>query len=140
MRQILFATIVALCLSTAYTLSLTGDFVTGFESGIFLRNNPKMFQDYGCPEPRTDNQQFRQMQSMIQPIKMMSGMLADKNIEQAIQTIEVFINSLASLMAVFDGYDGGDFCSGLIFGMNGAGMLTQVATTAFDMILAPKTN
>jgi hypothetical protein len=40
--------------------SLTGDFITGFESGIFLRNNPKMFEDYGCPDAENNNAQFRQ--------------------------------------------------------------------------------
>ena len=32
-------------------------------------------------------------------------------------------------MAVFTGYDGGDFCQGLIFGSTGAQMLTNVAKT-----------
>ena len=39
--------------------SLTGDFITGFESGIFLRNNPKMFEDYGCPDASNSNAQFK---------------------------------------------------------------------------------
>ena len=53
-------------------------------------------------------------------MKMMSGLLHDPNVDKLVNTVEVFINSLGSLMAVFDGYEGGDFCSGLIFGMNGA--------------------
>ncbi len=32
-------------------------------------------------------------------------------------------------MAIFSGYDGGDFCMGLIFGSTGAQMLTNVAKT-----------
>ena len=40
-------------------------------------------------------------------------------------------------MAVFNGYQGGDFCSGLIFGQTGATMLTQIATTAFEIFLNP---
>jgi hypothetical protein len=43
-------------------------------------------------------------------------MLQDKNIENVIGTVEVFIQNLSALMAVFNGYQGGDFCSGLIFG------------------------
>lgn len=54
----------------------------------------------------------------------MSGMLEDKNIEHMVSTMEVFVNSLSSLMTVFYNYDAGDFCSGVIFGMNGANMLT----------------
>ena len=29
---------------------LSVDFLTGFESGIFLRNNSQQFEEYGCPE------------------------------------------------------------------------------------------
>ena len=70
-------------------------------------------------------------------MRMMSGMLQDKNVEHLVSTVEVFIGSLSSLMAVFDGYDGGDFCAGFIFGMNGATMLTQIASTAFEMFGQP---
>ena len=75
---------------------------------------------------------------MIQPIRLMSTMLHDKNLDHIISTVEVFIGNLSSLMAVFDGYDGGDFCSGLVFGQTGATMLAEIASTAFEMILAPQ--
>ena len=42
-------------------------------------------------------------------------------------------------MAVFSTtYDGGDFCAGLVFGMNGADMLTKIAKAAFDTFISPK--
>ena len=69
---------------------------------------------------------------------MMSGMIQDKNVDNIIQTIEVFINNLASLLGVFHGYNGGDFCAGMIFGSNGAAMLTQIAATATEVIIAPR--
>ena len=117
MMKILLATaVVCLCIVPSYQLSLTGDFITGFESGIFLRSNPNMMSDYGCPAAVNNNEQFKNFQAMIQPIRMMSGMLHDKNLDHIISTVEVFIGNLSSLMAVFDGYDGGDFCSGLVFG------------------------
>ena len=56
-------------------------------------------------------------------------MIKDKNIESILATVEVFADSLSSMMAVFSGYDGGDFCQGLIFGSTGAQMLTNVAKT-----------
>lgn len=60
----------------------------------------------------------------------MVGVLAkDKNIENILSSVEVFVDSLSSLMAVFTNYDGGEFCSGLIFGSNGAHMLTNIAKT-----------
>ena len=51
MKQFLLsATILSLGLSTVSAISLHGDFVTGFESGIFLRNNDNIYEEYGCPE------------------------------------------------------------------------------------------
>ena len=50
-----------------------------------------------------------------------------------ISTIEVFVQSLSQLMAVFTNYDGGEFCSGLLFGSNGASMLTNIAKTLMNI-------
>jgi len=36
-------------------------------------------------------------------------------------------------MAVFTNYDGGEFCSGLLFGSNGASMLTNIAKTLMSI-------
>ena len=36
-------------------------------------------------------------------------------------------------MAVFTNYDGGEFCSGLLFGSNGAAMLTNIAKTLMSI-------
>ena len=63
------------------------------------------------------------------PLRMVGALSKDKNIEHMISTVEVFIQSLSSLLSVFSGYDGGEFCSGLIFGQTGATMLTNIAQT-----------
>ena len=57
----------------------------------------------------------------------MSSLSKDKNIEHMVTTVELFVQSLSQLMAVFSGYDGGEFCSGLLFGSTGASMLTNIA-------------
>ena len=45
-----------------------------------------------------------------------------------VNSVEKFINSIGAIITVFDGnYDGGEFCSGLIFGKYGARMLTDIA-------------
>ena len=69
------------------------------------------------------------MREMMGPIKMMTAFVKDQNIEQLVGTLEIFVSSLSSLMGVFTNYEGGDFCSGLIFGSNGAQMLTNLAKT-----------
>lgn len=50
----------------------------------------------------------------------------------------MFVENLSALLAVFNHYDGGDFCSGLIFGQTGATMLTQIATVAFQIFMQPQ--
>ena len=37
---------------------LTGDFMTGFESGIFLRQAEDQYQEYGCPKASIDHADF----------------------------------------------------------------------------------
>ena len=35
--------------------SLKGDFITGFETGIFMRENENALNEYDCPKPETSN-------------------------------------------------------------------------------------
>ena len=35
---------------------MSSDFLTGFESGIFLRDNQKQFEEYGCPGEDVDSE------------------------------------------------------------------------------------
>lgn len=55
---------------------------------------------------------------------MMSVMLKDnKQISTLVQNFEKLADDVFVLLAVFDKYEGGDFCTGLIFGKNGATLL-----------------
>ena len=57
-------------------------------------------------------------------MKLMVGMSKDDKISKIIGAVDVFVNSIAEIAAVFLGdYDEGDFCSGLIFGKDGAVMM-----------------
>ena len=60
MKITIAITLICLCLVPTQQLSLSGDFITGFESGIFLRANPKMLDDYGCPTPKQESDQMNQ--------------------------------------------------------------------------------
>ena len=129
---VIIAALLALTLTPALTISLTPEFLTGFESGIFLRESNDIYEQYGCPEARPSGP-LGNIKDMMMPIKMMTGFIQDKNVEQMISTIEVFVSSLAQLMAVFTNYEGGEFCSGLLFGSNGAQMLTNIAKTLMNI-------
>ena len=48
--------------------------------------------------------------------------------ESMLESLIVFVQHLDSLLGVFDiGYQGGDFCVGLIFGSAGANLLFSIA-------------
>ena len=117
---------------------LTGEFLTGFESGLFLRNNSKQsFDEYNCPEQHIDSKEFIAFKSAIGPIKMLASSLGagkpDPTITEIMDTIELFVGSFDKFIGVFDEtYTGGDFCAGLTFGMQGSSMLERVATTLYE--------
>ena len=68
---------------------------------------------------------------MVAPMKLMAGMVkGDDKISSMISVVENFLFSVNDFHAILSGnYDGGDFCSGLIFGKDGANMLTEIALT-----------
>ncbi len=90
---LVLSTIVALGINTASAFALNGDFVTGFESGIFLRESDNIYEEYSCPRTR-GSATSEHIDKVLQPIKLMGGMLKDKNIEKMIATVEVFASSL----------------------------------------------
>ena len=134
MKGLLIATIVSLglILPTYANFNLNGDFITGFESGIFLRDNENIYEEYGCTRPKLQKG-LDNLDQIMGPVKLMGTLIKDQNVQSILATVEVFIESLSNLLAVFTGYDGGDFCQGLIFGSTGAQMLTNVAKTLVAM-------
>ena len=58
----------------------------------------------------------------------MKAMIQDEKMRGLADTVEMFIKAAVELEAVFTGnYDGGDFCSGMIFGRAGSKMLVGIA-------------
>ena len=58
----------------------------------------------------------------------MKVFLNDEKLSSMCDTFELFANGAAELEVLFLGnYDGGDFCSGLIFGKSGSKMLIEIA-------------
>ena len=50
-----------------------------------------------------------------------------------INTVELFVDSLDKFIGVFDEeYNGGDFCAGITFGMQGTKMLENVALMLYN--------
>ena len=122
---------------------MSSDFLTGFESGIFLRNNTAQFEEYGCPDQETDSEEMRMFKAGLDPIKSITKAMgpSSSQISEIIDAIDVFVSSFDKFIGVFDNsYVGGDFCAGLTFGMQGTNMLQKVAMMLYDQNLKDKAN
>ena len=119
--------VISLISSVTGNVEMNNDFVQGFEQGIQLGDGSDI-HEYGCPPPHLGGP-LGNIQQVLMPLKLMGGLVQDKNLETLISTVDVFVNSVSSLMAVFTGYEGDDFCSGLIFGQKGSSMLINIAKT-----------
>ena len=54
-------------------------------------------------------------------------------LKEILDTVETFVGSLDKFIGVFDeSYEGGDFCAGITFGMQGIEMLEQVAKKLYE--------
>ena len=61
-------------------------------------------------------------------MKMMQVFMKDEKLSSLCDTFELFANASSELEVLFVGnYDGGDFCTGLIFGRSGSKMLIEIA-------------
>ena len=57
-------------------INLNGDFITGFESGIFLRDNDNIYEEYGCNRPKVAKG-FDNLDQIMGPVKMMGNLIKD---------------------------------------------------------------
>ena len=56
---------------TAYANPLSGDFLTGFESGIFLRQSEDQYSEYACPKASIQYEDFKKVKDMMPAVKSM---------------------------------------------------------------------
>ena len=143
----LLFTIVVVSASSVFEMSVTDrlspDFLTGFESGIFLRNSEDEFKEYGCPTEKVDVTELKMFRDILPQAKAMltmaTGGKPDPTLEEILTTVELFVDSVENFIGVFDrGYAGGDFCAGLTFGMQGVKVLEKTATTLYEAHLKQK--
>ncbi len=58
-----------LTVTTVLGFSMKGDFLTGFESGIFLSENSNLLSNYNCKEAVIEDKNFIQFKEMLEPVK-----------------------------------------------------------------------
>jgi len=119
----------------AQTNVLNSDFLTGFESGIFLREKEEQIKEYGCPKAGVSMEEFRKVKEMMPAITTMIGVMRseDKEMKNMMESLTLFVNHLDELIGVFDSsYNGGDFCAGLTFGQVGSKLLYNIASLIIE--------
>ena len=60
---------------------LTGDFMTGFESGIFLREKEDQVKEYSCPKAEINFEEFKKVKEMLPAVTNMMGIMNKDNEE-----------------------------------------------------------
>ena len=90
---------------------MSPDFLTGFESGIFLRNSEEEFKEYGCPTEKVDVAELSAFKDILPQAKAMLTMAMggkpDPTLEEILTTIELFVDSVENFIGVCDrGYCG----------------------------------
>ena len=121
---------VAVCLLAKEACAITNypEFINGFEAGVMVRDDPKAFYDYSCDKPKGDSTLAENAKSILAPVQMMKVMMQDEKMKSMADSVELFIEAVVELEEVFTGnYDGGDFCSGMIFGKTGSKALVTIA-------------
>ena len=104
------------------------DFLSGFEQGFFLRGQQQMLKDYGCHKSKAKSSKAKKMDNILEPMKIALQFVPDKDMKNQLNTVQLFLESYTNIMAVFESdFDQGDYCMGMIFGLNGAEMLTDIA-------------
>ena len=56
---------VIMCKFSEPTTHINGDFLTGFETGIFLRKSVEQVNEYGCPKAQIKIEDFRKVKDML---------------------------------------------------------------------------
>ena len=133
MFKLLLVTLVALCgLSQAAVVDK--EFVSGFESGILLRNKKELIQEqYNCPKP-VKAKGLELLDNLIPTMKAMSMMIPDAKVQAGVISVEMFIHDLVNLFGIFQDYDGSVYCKGAIFGSIGAATLMDIYEAVMPIV------
>ncbi len=93
-----------------------------------------MLKEYGCKTVKNKSQKAKKVEGILEPMKLALNFVPDKDIKNQLKTIDLFLESYIVIMALFDAeFDQGDYCMGLLFGMNGAEMLLDIVHISLGM-------
>ena len=110
------------------------EFMRGFETGLFLRSKGGDVEEYGCAMPVNGSNSMKSAFDMIRTnINMAaSAVVLDDYIQQGLDTVMDFFDGLYDFTKILSpkGYKELDqYCTGMVFGLQGSKLLVQVANT-----------
>ena len=114
------------------------DFMRGFETGLFLRSKQGSVEDYGCVVPTEGRNKMAK--SAFDQIKMSINMAksklkVDPIVDNAMTLIVDFLDSTYSFLAILQPKQSeklDQYCTGMIFGLEGSKLLVKVANTLIN--------
>ena len=100
-------------IAVASASALSSEFTSGFTKGIFMKDQAQ-FDAFECPAAVMP-EDLSNILNMVQPMmNMMKGMNKDGADNDTIEKIVQAGTEYAKVMAIFNDYEGGDFCQGLL--------------------------
>ena len=111
-----------------------GEFFQGMESGFFLRDNPDGHREFDCPDAALHTDDYLKFQQFWAPVQMIVNFLDNEIVRTTVGSIEVFIDSVFKLLGSVRDYQGSQFCSGVLFGMQGSRMILNVGKKIGEQI------
>ena len=125
----------ALALTTAAATAMSGEFIRGCETGIFIMSDEQM-NDYSCSEVEI-SREVKGYMDMVMPMKMMMQNMNQGKSHPFLEFIEKGTQQIGKIYSLFsDEYDGGDFCQGLIFSHEAGQLILTVGRSMFSGMFA----
>ena len=102
------------------------EFFQGMESGFFLRDTENGHREYECPDSQVDNDRLKKVNSVMGPVQMLLNLTENDMIKTAFRSIDTIVNATFEILAVIHGYQGSEFCQGLLFGIHGSNLVLNL--------------
>ena len=74
------------------------------------------------------------MNEVINPVKMMLGLMNDDSVNTMLEIIQTFLDELFKIQGATFNYTGSEFCAGVLYGIHGARIIIQVGHKMVTMM------
>ena len=88
--------------------------------------------EYGCPRGNMETMVIKNLLMILEPFRMAAKKIPMKEVRDTVNALEIYLDELSHMVAIFNNYKGNNYCKGLLFGMHGAAMLKDIAREAIS--------